>query len=199
MKSRLEGKRIILGVTGGIAAYKSAYLVRLLRGEGADVKVVMTRAACEFVTPLTFETLSENKVHTGMFGSEAGGPAEGVLAGGASTDGTSAAGAPGGDVSAVEHIDLAKWAELVVVAPVTANTISKLARGGADDLLSTVIVAYDGPVVLAPAMNDVMWRSEATQTNLRELSGRGCRVIPPGTGGLACGYEAGISPGCACS
>jgi phosphopantothenoylcysteine decarboxylase/phosphopantothenate--cysteine ligase len=197
MKSRLKGKRIILGVTGGIAAYKSAYLVRLLRGEGADVKVVMTRAACEFVTPLTFETLSENKVHIHMFGSEASaeGSAEGTMAGGepagaAPGDGTRARGMPGGDVSAVEHIDLAKWAELVVVAPVTANTIAKLARGGADDLLSTVVTAYDGPVVLAPAMNDVMWRNAATQANLRDLSGRGYRVIPPGTGDLACGYEA---------
>jgi phosphopantothenoylcysteine decarboxylase/phosphopantothenate--cysteine ligase len=168
MKSRLEGKRILLGVTGGIAAYKSAYLVRLFRGEGADVRVIMTRAACEFVAPLTFETLSENKVYIHMFGSEA----------------------DVRDVSAVEHIDLAKWADVIVVAPVTANTLAKFARGGADDLLSTVTTAYDGPVVLAPAMNDVMWRNKATQANLRELSGRGYRVIPPGTGDLACGYEA---------
>ncbi|MEJ2719718.1 MAG: flavoprotein [bacterium] len=145
MKSRLEGKRILLGVTGGIAAYKSAYLVRLLRGEGAVIKVVMTRAACEFIAPLTFETLSENKVHVHMFGSEA----------------------DGGGVSAVEHVDLAKWADILVVAPVTANTLAKLARGGADDLLSTVATAYEGPVVLAPAMNDVMWRNDTTQANLR--------------------------------
>ena len=168
MESRLEGKRILLGVTGGIAAYKSAYLVRLLRGEGADVKVIMTPAACEFVAPLTFETLSENKTHIHMFGSAT----------------------VAGDVSAVEHIDLAKWAELALVAPLTANTIAKLTHGAADDLLSTVLSAFEGPVVLAPAMNDVMWRNEATQANLQALSGRGYRVVPPGTGDLACGYEA---------
>ncbi|UCH84470.1 MAG: bifunctional 4'-phosphopantothenoylcysteine decarboxylase/phosphopantothenoylcysteine synthetase, partial [Candidatus Latescibacterota bacterium] len=117
MESRLEGKRILLGVTGGIAAYKSAYLVRLLRGEGADIRVIMTAAACEFVAPLTFETLSDNKVHTCMFGSEMG-----------------AGGAPVGEVSAVEHIDLAKWADLALVAPLTANTIAKLTHGAADDL-----------------------------------------------------------------
>ncbi|UCG50649.1 MAG: bifunctional phosphopantothenoylcysteine decarboxylase/phosphopantothenate--cysteine ligase CoaBC [Candidatus Latescibacterota bacterium] len=168
MTGGLEGKRILLGVTGGIAAYKSVYLLRLLRNEGAAVKVVMTEAAREFVTPLTFETLSENKVHTRLFGAE---------------------GEPG-DESPVEHVDLAKWPDLVIVAPTTANTIAKCAGGAADDLLSTVISAYEGPVVLAPAMNDAMWRNKATQDNLRQLGARGFRVVPPESGDLACGYEA---------
>ncbi|RLC95660.1 MAG: bifunctional phosphopantothenoylcysteine decarboxylase/phosphopantothenate--cysteine ligase CoaBC, partial [Chloroflexi bacterium] len=163
----LTGKKILLGVTGGIAAYKSVYLLRLLRAEGAEVKVIMTEAACEFVTPLTFESLSENTVHTGMFDT----------------------GGKPGTVSPVEHIDLARWPDLVVIAPLTANTIAKLTGGAADDLLSTVVSAYDGPVVLAPAMNDVMWRNDATQKNMLSLSTRGFRVVPPGRGDLACGYE----------
>lgn len=168
MARELEGKKILLGVTGGIAAYKSVFLLRLLKTAGADVKVIMTEAACEFVAPLTFETLSEHPVHVRMFGT-------------------------GDDkkaVSPVEHIDLAKWPDLVVIAPTTANTLSKLVAGGADDLLSSVVTAYDGTVVLAPAMNDVMWQNEATQSNIRALSLRGYRVVPPGSGDLACGYEA---------
>lgn len=168
MKGALEGKRIVLGVTGGIAAYKSAFLLRLLRKQGAKVKVVMTEAAREFVAPLTFEALSENPVHIRMF--EAGGER--------------------GTVSPIEHIDLARWPDLIVVAPATANTIAKFAGAAADDLLSTVVCAYDGPVVLAPAMNDVMWRNPATQLNLEKLAARGYRVVPPGSGELACGYEA---------
>jgi len=167
MKGALEGKKILLGVTGGIAAYKSVYLLRLLRTEGADVKVVMTESACEFVAPLTFEALSENAVHIRMFG----------------------AGAERGTVSPIEHIDLARWPDLAVVAPATAHTIAKLAGAAADDLLSTITCAYDGPVVLAPAMNDVMWRNSATQANLRKLASRGFRVVPPERGELACGYE----------
>ena len=163
----LTGKKILLGVTGGIAAYKSVYLLRLLRAEGAEVKVIMTEAACEFVTPLTFESLSENTVHIRMFDT----------------------GGKPGTVSPVEHIDLARWPDLVVIAPLTANTIAKLTGGAADDLLSTVVSAYDGPVVLAPAMNDVMWRNDATQKNMLSLSARGFRVVPPGRGDLACGYE----------
>lgn len=164
----LEGKKILLGVTGGIAAYKSVYLLRLLKTHGAEVKVVMTQSACEFVQPLTFETLSENPVHSRMF----------------STGGEK------GVVSPVEHIDLAKWPDLIVVAPTTANTIAKFVGGAADDLLSSIVSAYDGPVVVAPAMNDVMWKNQATQQNIRTISHRGVRVITPGTGELACGYEA---------
>jgi len=166
MRRALEAKKIMLGITGGISAYKSVFLLRLLTGEGADVRVVMTESACRFVTPLTFETLSRHKVHSKMFG----GGAEGAA-------------------SPVEHIELAKWPDVVVVAPATANTIAKLASGRADDLLSTTICAFDRTVVLAPAMNDVMWRNASTQENLHTLAGRGYRVVPPEPGDLACGYE----------
>jgi phosphopantothenoylcysteine decarboxylase / phosphopantothenate---cysteine ligase len=167
MKGVLEGKKILLGVTGGIAAYKAVYLLRLFRIDGAEVKVIMTESACEFVAPLTFEALSENPVHIRMF----------------------AGGVERTTVSPIEHIDLARWPDLAVVAPATAHTIAKFAGAAADDLLSTVICAYDGPVVLAPAMNDVMWRNTATQSNLRKLASRGFRVVPPEKGALACGYE----------
>jgi phosphopantothenoylcysteine decarboxylase/phosphopantothenate--cysteine ligase len=168
MMGMLEGKHILLGVTGGIAAYKSVFLLRLLCKHGARVKVVMTQAACEFVAPLTFEALSENPVHVRMFGS----------------------GGERGTVSPIEHIDLARWPDLIVVAPTTANTIAKFAGAAADDLLSTVVCAFDGPVVIAPAMNDVMWRNPAMRLNLEKLAARGFRIVPPGTGELACGYEA---------
>jgi phosphopantothenoylcysteine decarboxylase/phosphopantothenate--cysteine ligase len=168
MQRRLEGKKVLLGVSGGIAAYKAVFLLRLLKTEGADVRVVMTEAACEFVAPLTFETLSENTVHVRMF----------------STGGEK------GTISPIEHIDMAKWPDLVVVAPTTANTLAKFVSGRADDLLGAIVSAFDGTVVLAPAMNDVMWKNASTQDNLQALSQRGYRVVPPGTGDLACGYEA---------
>ncbi len=163
----LQQKKILLGVTGGIAAYKAVYLLRLFKRAGADVSVVMTESACEFVTPLTFEALSEHPVHVRMFGNQSQ-----------------------GTVSPIEHIDLAKWPDLVVVAPCTANTIAKFVHGKADDLLATLVTAYRGPVVIAPAMNDGMWQNEANQDNLRILSNRGYRVVPPESGDLACGYEA---------
>jgi phosphopantothenoylcysteine decarboxylase / phosphopantothenate---cysteine ligase len=165
----LSGKKILLGVTGGIAAYKAVFLLRLFKKAGADVKVVMTEAAAEFVTPLTFESLSEHPVHLRMF--------EG--------DGKSS-----GAVSPIEHIDLAKWPDVIVIAPCTANTIANFAHGRADDLLATIVSAYAGPVILAPAMNDVMWENAGTQANLRSLYDRGYRVAPPEKGDLACGYEA---------
>jgi len=164
----LHDKKILLGVTGGIAAYKAVFLLRLLKRDGADVRVVMTQAATQFITALTFESLSENPVHVRMF---------------------SGAGEKG-DLSPIEHIDLAKWPDLVVIAPATANTIANLVHGKADDLLSTVVSAYEGRVLLAPAMNDVMWASDANQDNIRTLSDRGFRVVPPERGDLACGYEA---------
>lgn len=164
----LEGKKILLGVTGGIAAYKAVYLLRLLKRRNAEVRVVMTEAACEFITPLTFETLSENNVRVKMF----------------DADRTVSAQSP------VEHVDLAKWPDLVVIAPATANTIAAIATGEADNLLTTLAAAYDGRVILAPAMNDVMWANEPNQKNLAALSNRGFRVVPPETGDLACGYEA---------
>jgi phosphopantothenoylcysteine decarboxylase / phosphopantothenate---cysteine ligase len=165
----IRGKKILLGVTGGIAAYKSVFLLRLLKKAGADVKVVMTDAATEFVTALTFESLSEHPVHIRMF--------EG--------DGKSS-----GTVSPIEHIDLAKWPDLILIAPATQNTLAALSHGRADDLLTTVVSAYRGSVMLAPAMNDVMWENPATQENMRVLSARGYRVAPPEKGDLACGYEA---------
>ena len=165
----LKDKKILLGVTGGIAAYKAVYLLRLLKRAGADVKVVMTDAAAEFVTALTFESLSEHPVHLRMFEGE---------------------GKSAGAVSPIEHIDLARWPDLVVVAPCTANTLANLAHGKADDLLATIVSAYRGPVMLAPAMNDAMWENEGTQDNMRLLSDRGYRVAPPEKGDLACGYEA---------
>lgn len=168
MKREFDGENILLGITGGIAAYKSVYLLRLLKSEGADVRVVMTEAAQQFVTPLTFEALSENPVHIRMFDT----------------------GGQKGSVSPIEHIDLAKWPDLVVVAPTTANTLSKIVAGGADDLLSSIVVAYDGTTILAPSMNDVMWNNPATQENIRILSQRGYRVVPPASGDLACGYPA---------
>ncbi len=165
----LSGKKILLGVTGGISAYKSVFLLRLFKKAGADVKVVMTEAATEFVASLTFESLSEHPVHIRMFEGE---------------------GKSAGATSPIEHIDLAKWPDLVVIAPATANTLANLVHGRADDLLSTIVSAYEGPVLLAPAMNDVMWESAANQENMRMLSERGFRVAPPEKGDLACGYEA---------
>jgi phosphopantothenoylcysteine decarboxylase / phosphopantothenate---cysteine ligase len=165
----LSSKKILLGVTGGIAAYKAVFLLRLFKKAGADVKVVMTEAAAEFVTPLTFESLSDHPVHIRMF------EGEGKSAGG---------------ISPVEHIDLAKWPDIIVIAPATANTLANLVHGRADDLLSTIVSAYEGTIMLAPAMNDVMWENAATQENMRILSDRGFRVAPPEKGDLACGYEA---------
>ena len=165
----LSGKKILLGVTGGIAAYKAVFLLRLFKKAGADVKVVMTEAATEFVAPLTFESLSEHPVRTHIFEVE---------------------GRTAGTVSPIEHIDLAKWPDAMVIAPCTANTLANLAHGKADDLLSTIVSAYSGPVFLSPAMNDVMWENAGTQDNMRALSDRGYRTVPPEKGDLACGYEA---------
>jgi len=157
----LNGRRIVLGVTGGIAAYKAAELTSSLRRAGAEVQVVMTRAAQNFVTPLTLAVLSGNPVHTSLF------------------DG-------GADV---KHVTLAAWAELVLVAPATANIIAKAATGVADDLLSTLLLAFDGPVVFCPAMNTRMYRHPAVQENLAVLERRGCHLIHPEAGRLACGEE----------
>jgi phosphopantothenoylcysteine decarboxylase/phosphopantothenate--cysteine ligase len=159
--------RITLGVTGGVAAYKSAELVRRLQTEGHTVQVVMTRAAREFITPLTFAALSGQKVITDLF-----------------------AGAESGDAnleSAIEHIAVAQRTDLLLVAPATADTLAKFARGLADDFLSTLYLASTAPVVLAPAMNVNMWQHPATQENLAALRKRGVRIVEPGEGYLACG------------
>lgn len=167
----LDGRKILLGVTGGIAAYKAVLLLRLLRRAGCDVRVVMTEAATEFVGPVTFEALSEHSVPVHLFDRNR----EGTV---------------GGTISPIEHIDLARWPDAVVVAPATANTIAGFVHGRADDLLATIVSACEAPIVLAPAMNDVMWINPANVDNLRVLSNRGFRVVGPETGDLACGYEA---------
>ena len=159
--------RITLGVTGGVAAYKSAELVRGLQQEGHSVQVVMTRAAREFVTPLTFAALSGQKVITDLFGGATGGEAN--------------------LESAIEHIAVAQRTDLLVVAPATADTLAKFAHGTADDFLSTLYLATTAPVVVAPAMNVNMWQHEATQANLAALRARGVRIVEPGEGYLACG------------
>lgn len=158
--------RIVLGVGGGIAAYKAAELSRLLQQSGHQVQVVMTDAAREFIQPLTFAALTGRKVITGLFGNE-------------SPDATLS--------SAVEHIAVAQEHDLLVVAPATADLMAKFAVGGADDFLSTLYLAFSGTVVLAPAMNNAMWNHPATQANLQTLSRRGCHIVNPEDGWLACG------------
>jgi len=158
--------RITLGVTGGVAAYKAAELVRRLQQEGFSVEVVMTRAACEFITPLTFAALTGRKVITGLF-AESGGEAN--------------------LESAIEHIAVAQRTDLLLVAPATADIIAKFSRGISDDFLSTLYLATTAPVVLAPAMNVNMWNHPATQENLERLRGRGVHVVNPDEGYLACG------------
>jgi phosphopantothenoylcysteine decarboxylase/phosphopantothenate--cysteine ligase len=158
--------RVVLGVGGGIAAYKAAELVRALQALGHEVQVVMTHAAREFVQPLTFATLSGRKVITDLFGSD-------------SPDGTLS--------SAVEHISVAQDNDVLLVAPATANLLAKFAHGLADDFLSTLYLAFRGKVALAPAMNTAMWEHPTTQENLRALRLRGCAVIDPDDGWLACG------------
>ena len=164
--------RITLGVTGGVAAYKSAELVRRLQQEGHSVQVVMTRAACEFVTPLTFAALSGQKVITDLFAKSSTGEAN--------------------LESAIEHIAVAQRTDLLVVAPATADTLAKFARGLADDFLSTLYLASTAPVIVAPAMNVNMWQHAATQENLAVLKARGVHVVEPNAGYLACGM---IGPG----
>ncbi len=157
----LKDKQIVLGVTGGIAAYKACDLVSRLKKQGARVRVVLTANACKFVPPLTFETLSGNPASIDTFEPR----------------------------KELEHIALAKWADAFVIAPATANCLAKLANGIADDLLSTTALAMTAPLLIAPAMNANMWRHPATQANLRTLLERGARTVGPGTGHLACGDD----------
>ncbi|MDD2556957.1 MAG: bifunctional phosphopantothenoylcysteine decarboxylase/phosphopantothenate--cysteine ligase CoaBC [Desulfuromonas sp.] len=159
----LKGKQIVLGVCGGIAAYKAVELLRLLTKAGAIVSVVMTRNACEFVTPLTFQTLSYNPVHTDMFDLY--------------------------QEKEIGHISLADKADLCVVVPATANIIGKLGAGIADDLLSTTLMATKAPIVLAPSMNVNMYESAAVQHNMQVLFQRGFHLIEPDVGALACGWD----------
>ncbi len=158
---RLYRKRIILGVGGGIAAYKSAELVRRLRDQGADVRVVMTRGGREFITALTLQALSGHPVHQDLLDPAA--------------------------EAAMGHIELARWADLVLIAPATADLMARLAQGVADDLLTTLVLATDAPVALAPAMNQAMWRDPATVANAALLQQRGIRLFGPAAGSQACG------------
>jgi phosphopantothenoylcysteine decarboxylase/phosphopantothenate--cysteine ligase len=158
--------RVALGVSGGVAAYKAAELVRRLQQEGIEVQAVMTASAREFITPLTFAALTGQKVITEMFGSEA---------------------AAANVESAIEHIAVAQRIDLLVVAPATANTIAKMARGIADDFLTTLYLASTAPVVVAPAMNVNMWEHAATRENIEMLRARGVVIVAPEEGYLACG------------
>lgn len=159
--------RVTVGVSGGIAAYKAAELVRELQRQALEVHVVMTEAACKFVQPLTFAALSGHKVITGLW--DETGSTEGAYD------------------SSIEHIGEAQWTEALVVAPATANILAKFAHGIADNFLTTMYLATPAPVLVAPAMNVQMWEHPATQANLQTLRERGVRVIEPGTGDLACG------------
>ncbi len=159
--------RVTVGVSGGIAAYKAAELVRALQRQAVEVRVVMTEAATRFVQPLTFAALTGNKVITSLW-DEAGSSEE--VSG-----------------SSIEHIGEAQWAEALVVAPATANILAKFAHGLADDFLTTMYLATQAPVLVAPAMNVNMWEHPATQANLHILRERGVRVVEPGVGDLACG------------
>ena len=163
--------RIALGVSGGIAAYKAAEILRLLQDRGVKVQVVMTRAAQEFVRPLTFAALSGEKVIIEMFAREGGEP---------------------NVESAIEHIAVAERIDALLVAPATADILAKFAHGIADDFLSTLFLATRAPVIVAPAMNVNMWSNPATQENLATLRSRGVRVVAPGSGYLACGM---VGPG----
>jgi phosphopantothenoylcysteine decarboxylase / phosphopantothenate---cysteine ligase len=157
----MQGKRILLGVTGGIAAYKSPDLVRRLRERGAEVQVVMTAAAREFVTPTTFQAVSGRTVRTDLWDAAA--------------------------EAAMGHIELARWADAVLIAPATADFLARLAGGRADDLLATLCLATEAPIAVAPAMNHVMWANAATRANVAELGARGVLVLGPAAGDQACG------------
>jgi len=157
----MQGKRVLLGVTGGIAAYKSPDLVRRLRERGADVQVVMTTAAREFVTPTTFQAVSGRTVRTDLWDAAA--------------------------EAAMGHIELARWAEVVLVAPASADFLARLSAGFADDLLSTLCLATEAPIAVAPAMNRVMWANAATSANVATLLERGVQFFGPAQGDQACG------------
>lgn len=157
----LTNRRIVLGITGGIAAYKAAELVRRLRDRGAAVRVVMTKAAQEFITPLTLQALSGNPVHTTLLDPDA--------------------------EAAMGHIELARWADLILIAPASADFIARLAHGHADDLLTTLCLATPAPIALAPAMNQGMWRDASTQANVALLRERQITLWGPADGEQACG------------
>ena len=160
-KTSLVNQRVLLGVSGSIAAYKAAELVRRLKEAGADVRVVLSQGGAEFVTPLTFQALSGNPVHTDLLDVDA--------------------------EAAMGHLELARWADVVLVAPASANCISRFAQGRADDLLSAICLATESPVAIAPAMNHQMWVNAATQKNLKTLNERNVFQFGPAEGNQACG------------
>lgn len=162
----LTNKRLLLGITGGIAAYKCAELTRLLIKAGAEVRIAMTPAATKFITPLTMQALSGNRVHLDLLDSEA--------------------------EAAMGHIELARWADLVLIAPATADFIARISHGQADDILSTLILATPAPIAVAPAMNQAMWADPSTQANLQTLRERNYHILGPADGEQACGD---IGPG----
>lgn len=157
-------KNIVIGITGGIAAYKACDIVSYYKSKGYNIDVIMTKNACDFITPLTLETLSGNKVVTDMFDTP--------------------------DYREVKHISLASKADLFIIAPATANILGKVANGIADDMLSTTIMATKAPVVFAPAMNNGMYDNPIVQNNISKLKNYGYKFIEPDIGHLACGYEA---------
>lgn len=159
--TELANKRILLGVTGGIAAYKSAELLRRLQDQGASVRVVMTQAATEFITPLTMQALSQHPVHLDLLSTET--------------------------ESAMGHIELARWADLILVAPATADFIARFVAGRSDDLLTAICLAANCQLAVAPAMNQAMWSNPATQSNLAAMQARGVQLFAPGEGIQACG------------
>ncbi|MCW8886000.1 MAG: bifunctional phosphopantothenoylcysteine decarboxylase/phosphopantothenate--cysteine ligase CoaBC [Motiliproteus sp.] len=158
---RLANKRILLGITGGIAAYKSAELTRLFKTAGAEVRVVLTPAGAEFITPLTLQALSGNPVHQHILDPEA--------------------------EAGMGHIELAKWADLILIAPASADFIARMAAGMGNDLLTTLCLASDAPLLIAPAMNQAMWRDQRTQDNIGALKDLGMAILGPGIGDQACG------------
>jgi phosphopantothenoylcysteine decarboxylase/phosphopantothenate--cysteine ligase len=159
----LKGKKIVVGVTGSIAAYKSADLVRRLRDAGADLRVVMTSAACEFITPLTLQTLSGHPVAIELLDAD--------------------------QESAMGHITLARWADWILIAPASADVIARLAQGRANDLLSALSLASESPLAISPAMNNKMWSNQATIDNLEVLRSRGVQILGPASGDQACGEQ----------
>lgn len=179
--------RVVVGVCGGIAAYKAAELVRILERHALDVRVVMTRAAQEFVTPLTFASLTGHKVVTDLWEPAAPESGAGLDAGPTASREDFA----GETDFKIEHTEQARLADLLVIAPATANVLAKLAHGIADDFLTTLYLASTAPVMIAPAMNVNMWEHPATQANLDTLRGRGVVIVPPGSGYLACGMIGG--------
>ena len=160
MKNLLD-KKILFIICGGISAYKSLETIRLFKKNGAEIKTILTTSAKEFVTPLSITSLSQGKVYSDLFSVE--------------------------NEAEMDHISLSRWADIIVIAPATANTISKLAQGTTDDLASTVVLASDKDIILAPAMNVRMWEHPTTKTNIKKLKGFGYKLIGPEVGDMACG------------